>query len=290
MRPKNLRPLSAYLKPKAKDLPCLFAELVEKYSEAGLKSCEENKRFRSDTNEDNVIASIRFDTEEDNEIAPVNHSDVILELDKAKRLLELNQLEIQQKSRSIIDLNNQIIQMRQQLEGQRIEIEDLNRQLQKAYEDMAEIHNLYNEQLKAEREFLFGDVESLIRNNERFSIEKIMTYTSQDWLNNRNQVVVKFIETLIHNNQDTTLSKEKFFKTAVVIDAIYGAQHGKYVSEIQLAASAVKYSVAQSKMIINIDNHITSSGSYSQFQKWLEEFFVAFNMTSQNKIQHTDTP
>ncbi|KAF0562000.1 hypothetical protein F8M41_014591 [Gigaspora margarita] len=35
----------------------------------------------------------------------------------------------------------------------------------------------------------------------------------------------------------------KVFKIAVEIDSIYGAQHGKYVSEIQLAISAIKYSI-----------------------------------------------
>ena len=52
---------------------------------------------------------------------------------------------------------------------------------------------------------------------------------------------------------------------------IYGARHGKYVSEIHLAASAIKYSIIRLKKIISIDNHITSSGSYYQFQKWLKE-------------------
>jgi len=45
--------------------------------------------------------------------------------------------------------------------------------------------------------------------------------------------------------------------------------HGKYVSEINLAASAIKYSLAHSKKVVNMDNHITSSGSYSTFQNWL---------------------
>src|SRR6185369_12331051 len=48
------------------------------------------------------------------------------------------------------------------------------------------------------------------------------------------------------------------------------SRHGKYVSEINLAASAVKYSLARSKKVINIDNHITSAGSYSTFQNWLD--------------------
>ena len=125
---------------------------------------------------------------------------------------------------------------------------------------------------KAERESLLDDIESLIRDNERFSIESLMAYTPREWLNKRNQIAVTFIETLVHNNIDTdSLSQEKIFKTAVAVDAIYGARHGKYVSEIQLAASAIKYSIARSKIIITIDNHITSSRSYYQFQKWLEE-------------------
>ncbi|CAG8646516.1 8917_t:CDS:2, partial [Diversispora eburnea] len=71
--------------------------------------------------------------------------------------------------------------MQQQLEGQRIEIEDLKKRLQKVYEDRTKIHNLYDEQYKkneqkhietiieiakAERESLFGDVKSLIGDNE----------------------------------------------------------------------------------------------------------------------------
>ena len=57
---------------------------------------------------------------------------------------------------------------------------------------------------------------------------------------------------------------------------------------MNLAASAIKYSLARSKKVINIDNHITSGGGYSYFQKWLEDlsdeeellpgkkFFIAF--------------
>ena len=66
---------------------------------------------------------------------------------------------------------------------------------------------------KIERGELFNDIESLIRDNERFSVESLTTYTLREWLNKRNQVAVKFIETLIHNSRDTdTLSQEKVLK------------------------------------------------------------------------------
>src|SRR5581483_8619962 len=64
---------------------------------------------------------------------------------------------------------------------------------------------------------------------------------------------------------------EKLYKCAMAVDLIYGSRHGKYVSEMSLAASAIKYSIARSKTIINIDGHITNSGSYSRFQTWLDE-------------------
>ncbi len=99
-----------------------------------------------------------------------------------------------------------------------------------------------------------------------------MSYTSQIWLSKRNQVVVKFIETLTYNNINTdSESSKKLYKRAMAVDLIYGSRHGKYVSEMNLMASAIKYSIAWSKTIINIDSHITSSGSYSRFQNWLDE-------------------
>src|SRR6185312_7278821 len=183
-----------------------------------------------------------------------------------------------------------------------------------------------------ERKSLYEDVKSLIKDNNRFSLECLLRYTPQDWLNKRNQVVVKFIENLTYNDFNVGASNtEKLYKCAMAVDLIYGSRHGKYVSEMNLAASAIKYSIARSKTIINIDNHITNSGSYSRFQNWLEELsdrgerlpkgllffafdneqkgqknyldrgyntvvfhtvtsFVAFNMSSQNNIQCSNTP
>ena len=122
------------------------------------------------------------------------------------------------------------------------------------------------------REFLYKNIQSLIRNNDRFSLENLLSYNSQIWLSKRNQVVVKFIETLTYNNLITdSLDAEKLYKRAMAVDLIYGSRYGKYVSKMNLVTSAIKYSITRSKTIINIDSHITSSGSYSHFQNWLEE-------------------
>jgi hypothetical protein len=158
-------------------------------------------------------------------------------------------------------------------EEQREKNDDLRKQWNLRFATQAKRIDAIIEIAKAERMPVYDDVESLIRDSNRFSIENLMAYTPSEWLHKRNQVVVKFIETLIQNyhDVDTPMRHEKLFKTAAAVDLIYGARHGKYVSEVQLAASAIKYSIARSKKIINIDNHIMSAGSYNRFQTWLED-------------------
>ena len=58
-----------------------------------------------------------------------NNIDSIVDLDKAKRLLKSMQIESQQKSQSIADLNNQVTQMQNYIEDQKNEIEELKGQL-----------------------------------------------------------------------------------------------------------------------------------------------------------------
>ena len=81
---------------------------------------------------------------------------------------------------------------------------------------------------------------------------------------------MKFLETLTYNQNEHQHKKEKLFKCAVAVDAIYKSRYLKYVSAINIVVSAVKYSLAKSKMIIDIDNHFISSGSYIKFINWLE--------------------
>ena len=66
---------------------------------------------------------LRFDTDEDDVTVPANPSDLAVELDNTKKLLNFAQLESRQKSETITDLNNQIVRMQQHLEDQEIEIE-----------------------------------------------------------------------------------------------------------------------------------------------------------------------
>ena len=151
--------MSVHQKPRAKGL---FADLVDTYSQDGLRSCEtkETQVWRHASNQETVkrlalyhnylpelanlhsslsfysicerhynqiVASnhfyqhlvgptqenkrIRSDPEEDNLIVHVNHSDLLVELEETKRLLQFTQQEGHQKSHFIADLNNQIVQM-----------------------------------------------------------------------------------------------------------------------------------------------------------------------------------
>jgi len=123
---------------------------------------------------------------------------------------------------------------------------------------------------KKERSNVYKDIVSLMENHERFCLDNLLEYSPFKWLAERNPVVVKFLETLTYNQDEHQHEGEKLFKCAVAVDAIYGSRHLKYVSAINMVASAIKYSLARSKMIIDIDNHFISSGSYTKFINWLD--------------------
>ncbi|RIB12659.1 hypothetical protein C2G38_2200070 [Gigaspora rosea] len=217
----------------------------------------------------------------------------MIELDRAKRLLEDTQQENQQMSQ-LIDLNSHIERMKQYIEDQRIELEELKRQLQASRENMIAMRDLYKKELESKN--------VLTEQCSRFSLDNLMVYSPREWLDSCNKVVVKFVETLVQiNYASNILSPEKLFKAAVAVNTIYGAWHEKYISEIHLANAAIKYTVVRSKLVINIDNHITSCGSYNRFLKWQDKLskqeepllkvtsFAAFNMSLENKIQHTNS-
>ncbi|CAG8481033.1 6224_t:CDS:2, partial [Scutellospora calospora] len=215
---------------------------------------EESKRTQLDANQDNLTDS---------------YTVLTAKFGKAMKHLEFIQTEVQQKSQLITDLENRIGRMQLYIEEQKNEIETLKSKLQRAHDSIIEVRNLYDEKSKHN--------EALIKQwNLRFStqqkhIDAVIEIAKTGKLSRRNQVIVKFIETLVQNQDSDILSQKKLFKTATTIDLICRACHGKYVSEIQLALSAIKYLIARSRIIINIDNHITNSGSEYQFQKWIEE-------------------
>ena len=158
------------------------------------------------------------------------------------------------------------------------ELENLNRRLlsenevlrRQLLDDQQDRVKFVMEIAKRERGNVYNDITSLIENQERFGLDSLLEYSPSKWLSERNPIIVKFIQTLTHNENEHQSEGEKLFKCAVAVDTIYGSRHLKYVSAFNMAASAVKYSLARSKMVIDIDNHTMYSGSYSKFTNWLE--------------------
>ena len=65
-----------------------------------------------------------------------------------------------------------------------------------------------------ERGNLYDNIISLIKNHERFGLDSLLEYSPSKWLAERNSVVVKFIETLTHNEKE---DQEKLFKCADLV-------------------------------------------------------------------------
>jgi hypothetical protein len=172
----------------------------------------------------------------------------------------------------IINENNKrIIELECQNKNLIEENEMLKEKLNNRFNDQQTRIEAIKEIANYERKNLYNDIINLINDQDRFSLDSLLKYSTSEWLAKQNPVVVKFIETLIAHEGEDNHKGEKNFKCAVAVDAIYGARHRRYVSSINLAASAIKYSIAKSKTIIDLDNHFLSSGGFNKFIQWQED-------------------
>ncbi|RIB16611.1 hypothetical protein C2G38_2189481 [Gigaspora rosea] len=122
---------------------------------------------------------------------------------------------------------------------------------------------------KKERNNLYDNLTNLMEDHNRFHLDSFLNYSPSQWL---------------------------------TVDVIYGMRHLKYVSVINLAASAIKYSVVRSRSIVDIDNYFISAGSFTKFIKWQENLagepqpfqmvtsFVLFNFDPTNQVQNIKNP
>ncbi|KAF0554870.1 hypothetical protein F8M41_018497 [Gigaspora margarita] len=202
------------------------------------------------------------------------------------KILELER-ECESLKKQVADLNIQLKELNSYLNQltnrkNKLEIENIN--LKKQWDERYNTHQKRVTEITKiallERKPLYNDIIYLINNYNRFSLKNLLTYNPSDWLKDRNSVIVKFIETLT-DNDDEQINQNKIFKRTVAVDTIYKSRHSKYVSEINLAASAIKYSIARSKLIIDIDSHITSGGVTS---------FIALNFDSNDNSQSEINP
>jgi len=170
----------------------------------------------------------------------------------------------------IKDYEQRIKELESQNERLISENNDLKEKWNRKFDDQATRTQYVVEIAKHEHENIYDDIINLINDKKRFSLDSLLEYSTSEWLSKQNPIIVKFLETLIFHDNNDKFKEEKLFKCAMTVEAIYGARHLKYVSAINLASSAIKYSIAKSKKIIDIDNHFLSSGGYNKFVQWQE--------------------
>ncbi|CAG8825548.1 45708_t:CDS:2, partial [Gigaspora margarita] len=166
-------------KEKAADCGCIFASLVSTYNAIGLNFCGEEKwrntnrplaakrirlfyKFFSDLANLNLENQTPCLDNTNNNDLSINTTNLIVKLDRIKQFVDLVQLENQQKSKLIMDLNGQIEEiqkfiydqrieieeLRGKLDNQENEIEELRSRLQRAYDNIAKSQDLCDENIK----------------------------------------------------------------------------------------------------------------------------------------------
>ena len=226
---------------------------------------------------------------------------ILLELEEIKNQLRDSEHQRLEYIGYIREYQQKINELESENKKLLLENNELKEKLNSRFDNQRSRTEIITEIAKMERKTLYEDIINLIDNQERFTLDNLLKYSPSEWLSKRNPVVVKFVETLINNESEKgQLEGEKLFRCAAAVDAIYGARYKRYVSEVNLAGSAIKYSLAKSKTIIDIDNHILSSGSYSKFVQWQESLagkcepfpkgltFIAFDNEQKGQKNYLD--
>ncbi|CAG8508152.1 6603_t:CDS:2 [Scutellospora calospora] len=252
-------------KPEAKNLPCIFDSLADKYPKSQLVQCEvkENQRRRHASaemavNRIAIVAqhfpelSLLLNSLENYSLCERHYNQIVAKNSFINKLQENSKEKDNNKSKTSCDFEVQVSSPDPELEELLNEVDKLERahirllsenkilkkKLSKRFDDQQDRIEAIIEIAKKERSNLYNDVFKLIEDHDRFHLDNLLKYSLSQWL---------------------------------TVDVIYGIRHQKYVSAINLAASAIKYSIARSKSIIDIDNHFISSGSYNKFIKWQED-------------------
>ena len=177
----------------------------------------------------------------------------------------LNQInELKHLNKQLLSDNKKLLfEKKQLLSENKILKKKLNSRFDNQQDHVEVIINI----VKKERDDLYSNITNLIKDHERFQLDSLLEYSSSQWLIKQNPVIVNFIKMLTYNENENQYDSEKLFKCVIVVDIIYRIRHLKYVSAINLVASAIKYFIARSKLIIDIDNHFMNSGGYTKFIK-----------------------
>ncbi|RIB13556.1 hypothetical protein C2G38_2197538 [Gigaspora rosea] len=235
-------------KKEAKELSCLFGFLIQDYQKSKLAKCEtsKNQKWR-------------------NANAPL-----VKYLPKLFLLLDsLNEYSVCQKHYNNIIIKNFFFEKLEKFGNSKnglpnnnanfcnfgIQVALPNFESESFVKKINEVKNL-NKQLLLENEKL----KKILGNkfdNQQERVEAI--------LSKQNLV-------LVHNENESCLENEKLFKCTIAIDIICRIRHQKYVFAINLVLLAIKYSIAKSKTIIDIDSHLITAGGYTNSLNQIQKF------------------
>ncbi|RIB13363.1 hypothetical protein C2G38_2198055 [Gigaspora rosea] len=290
----------AISKIEAKDKPCIFIFLASKYPKNKLLICEigeqrwRNASSKAAVKKIQILAqyfpelNLLLDFLKHYSLCQTHYNNLVARNTLINKLEADNQISLDpeenNKSHNFHDFEIQVSLLDPEynkLLKKINELKNINRQLLFENEllknKLKERFNSQQDHMKAiieiakkERNNLYDDLTNLMEDYNQFYLDSLLNYSLSQWLSKRNPVVVKFIEILTLNENENQLTGEKLFKCAVAVDVIYETQHLKYVSVINLAASAIKYSVVRSRSIVDIDNHFISASSFTKFIKWQE--------------------
>ena len=112
------------------------------------------------------------------------------------------------------------------------------------------------------------DITKLFKNKSCSSVEKVVTYSPVQWLDERPTEIVNFFSKLCAKNPRE--SNDAFF-IAKLIEQVYGLRNSRLVLPLSFRHNLVSYSLSGSKDLLRLNSSTFPSGSYTFVCNWLSD-------------------
>ena len=108
------------------------------------------------------------------------------------------------------------------------------------------------------------DISNLYNEENKCSINQLLAYNAEKWLDERPPEFVNLIRSLCGRSCQP-------FKVANAIEYIYGCRNSKLVLPLSFQENILIYSLSRSKTLVSYSGKLRPSGSYDYMAKWMSE-------------------
>ena len=109
----------------------------------------------------------------------------------------------------------------------------------------------------------------------------ISSHDSSSWLQQRNRVVIAFLEG-VAGKLKSVMKPKKFLALVMCVELIYFLRFLNFISPLSFRINLIQYFSSASKVVTSLNGACSPSGGYDTVRKWIKKHATPFRIPSPN--------